>query len=207
MKKSTCPKKRHNDDGAKTTDSSLFSCLQALVKVCHVGDGIVGILLVSYGLFIRNCHLVIPLILTLGSGMLLLVRAVSGLVSIHHDGMHRFGLRLSAVYLSPMFALVDLIISCLFMGNHAILVQYAQTHASELHLSDSFVTYMANHHHAVWIVFLSVSLVEILRWYLVSIFQQWLLQMDTSLGSLPTWSCSTQDQQTLKRPWWWQHSP
>jgi hypothetical protein len=191
-----------------------LSCLQTLVRSCHVGDGILGILLIGYGMLIRNSHLTTPLILTWTFGTLLLARAVFGLLlSVHHEGriMRRLGLRLSAVYLSPLFALVDFMISFLCMGNHAIFVQYLQAHASQLHLSERLVTYIANHHRAVWILFLSFSLLELIRWYMISNFHTWLLQMDT----LPL-NHSSDDVELLytpiggvvaastKRPWWWQ---
>jgi hypothetical protein len=172
-------------------------------------------------MLIRNSHLTTPLILTWTFGTLLLARAFFGLLSsVHrrrrrHEGgiaiMRRLGLRLSALYLSPLFALVDFMISCLCMGNHAILIQYLQTHASKLHLSERLVTYIANHHHAVWILFLSFTLLELIRWYMISIFHTWLLQMDTTLPLNHSsdveqllYRNTTTPISTTKRPWWWQ---
>ena len=180
--------------------SCFLSTLQSLVRVWHVLDGLVGLILTLYGCILIPTHLIFPIFLTLGMGILLLVRSFAGLSGLNSDALDRFGLRLSSVYLSPFLAFEYLILSFLCMGNHAILVDYIQNHASQLHFSTQVVSFVETHHHALWVVLLVSAIMELIRWWTVPILQAWLLQLDTSLGSPDIELLYTPN----RKPWWWQ---
>jgi len=179
-----------------------LSTLLLMTRVWHVLDGLVGLSLTIYGLTILSSHLHTPIILTLGLGILLLVRAFCGISGVNSDMIHRVGLRVSGVYLSPILGLVFLILSFLCMGKHAVLVDYLQKHASALHLSNKLVSFLDHHHHALWVLLLSCAIMEAIRWWTIPKLHQWLLQMDTSLGSPDVELLYTPN----RKPWWWQHS-
>jgi hypothetical protein len=181
-----------------------FTCglvpLRFVVKTWHVLDAVAGFSLTVYGLSIIPSHLFLPLLLNLGMGVLLWIRSVAGMLGLQSEVMTRCGLRVSGVYLSPLFGIVFFLLSCCCMGNHAVLVEYLEDHHSQLHVSLEFVKWLQRHHHALWVAFLLATLSEGIRWRLVPRLQQWLVDIDTHLdisNNTPT--------TPSKRPWWWQH--
>jgi hypothetical protein len=183
----------------------MFTCglstLRSAVKLWHVLDGVVGFSLTIYGLSIIPSHLFLPLFLNLGMGVVLLIRSMAGLSGLHSDLMTRCGLRVSGAYLSPVFGLVFFVFSCCCMGNHAVLIEYLNKYHSQLHFLPQFVTWLQQHHHALWVAFLISTLSEGIRWRLVPRLQQMLVDIDTHLdNNIPNTPTSPS-----KTPWWWQH--
>lgn len=181
------------------------SILTLVAKAWHIVDAILGISLTIYGITILPSHLHVPIFLTIGLGMLLVLRAFMGMYSLNHDVLERWGLRASAYYLSPVLGILSLIFSFLCMGKHAVLVQYLQNHASQLHLSNGVILFLQQHHHAIWVIFLSTACMEAIRWYTLPILQVWLVQLDTSFGS-PDVQVLYTPGGSAQKPWWW-HGP
>jgi hypothetical protein len=191
---------RQQDDNELFMLTCGLSTLRSVVKLWHVLDGVVGFSLTVYGLSIIPSHLFLPIFLILGMGVFLLIRCMAGLSGLQSDLMTRCGLRVSGAYLSPVFGLVFFVLSCCCMGNHAVLVEYLNKHHSQLHFLPQFVTWLQQHHHALWVAFLISTLSEGIRWRLVPRLQQLLVDIDTHLDNIPNTPATPS-----KRPWWWQH--
>ena len=190
-----------------------LSTLKSLVKLWHILDALLGVILFIYGLSLLSTHLYLPICLTLGMAMLLCIRSMAGLsalTAVTHF-MGRRGLQFSGMYLSPLAAIVFFAMSCL-SSNH-VFATYLHNHQKQLHLPSSWLLELQQHHpHILLITFSIATLIEMIRWFLVPMLYQWLVHCDTHMVPTTTATTTTTTTTTTptsitprrKRPWWWQ---
>lgn len=200
---------RRSSRQAQFSTCGALSTLRSLVKLWHILDALVGVILTVYGLSLLSSHLYLPICLLLGMGVLLCIRSVAGLSGlwlVSDDFMGRCGLRVSA-YLSPLVAIVFFVLSCLCaMGNnnHAF-TTYLRNHHKELHLPSKWLE-QQHTHHVLWMTFSIATLCEMIRWYLVPRLHQWLVAIDTHhMDSIVATTTTTPTTTPRRKPWWWQH--
>ena len=173
---------------------------RCVVNTCHVGDALIGFLMLLYSFVLRmeeNSPKAIAWIF-FSLGTLLAFRAAVGTWSVYHDLLGRMGILLSS-YVSVLLSFSLFVCSMVSLGMRQKIALYLTAHQGDLHLPPKVVTFTSSHVHFIWVTLLVSCLVEAVRWIIMSKFHECMIEEDElSIQLLPP-SSARQN----RKPWWW----